>query len=305
MFSRLFTTFVWECLYRYIQDVDAYEPSRSKEPFLKMNMDTRYWCADPFIVQENGKYYIFCEMMDLKTSHGVLGCSEVKKGQNCTVKPIMDFGCHVSYPNVFKADRTWYMIPETSGRCTIELYRAVHFPDKWEKTAVLATNIHAVDTTVFKWQKKWYAFIYQPQGENNTLSIAELDLTAKCLKQMKSVKHYADQLGRPAGNVFLYKGQWIRPTQYGVNTYGGKIIFKAFSFDPEKWIYDEKDVSELAPETFAAWTSGKKPLGCHTYNYEGGLEIIDIKYQNFSLLRPFRILMKYFRLRGYSFYAQK
>lgn len=308
MLTRIKKFFVenkWICLYRSKQVGDSFGTANFGGLWRRVQCESRYWCADPFIVEENGKQYVFCEMMDLKTSHGVLGLAELNPNGDSYARPIADLGCHVSYPNVFKVNDIWYMIPETSGRKNIELYQAVDFPTRWEKQAVLAQNIHAVDTTVFEQDGKWYVFIYEPNGANNTLSIAELELVSKRLGPIKKIKQYTCRIGRPAGNVFWHNGHRIRPTQFGVHTYGERIVFKEFLFDPISWKYEEKDIREMMPTMVKGISRLPVAAGCHTYNCVGNIEIIDIKYSCFSLFRPLRILMKYFHLGGYRFYEQK
>lgn len=305
MLTRIKKYFVenkWICLYRCKHAEDSFGAASSGRFWKRVRCESRYWCADPFIVEEHGKYYVFCEMMDLKTSHGVLGLAEISPSGDSYARPIADLGCHVSYPNVFKANDTWYMIPETSGRKTIELYQAIDFPTRWKKQAILAQNLHAVDTTAFEQDGKWYVFIYEPKGANNALSIAELDLGAKRLGPIKKVQQYTCRIGRPAGNVFLHNGNSIRPTQFGVSTYGGKIVFKKFLFNSVSWKYEENDIKEVTPSIVQGLSRLPVAEGCHTYNCVGNVEVMDIKYSHFSLFRPLRILMKYLHLRGYHFY---
>jgi hypothetical protein len=56
------------------------------------------------------------------------------------------------------------MIPETRERRTLELYRAVEFPQKWELVKILAENVAAVDSTIFDYSGKLWLFanIAQP-----------------------------------------------------------------------------------------------------------------------------------------------
>ena len=47
-----------------------------------------------------------------------------------------------------------YMIPETAGNRTIELYKCVEFPMHWELSQVLMKDVYAVDPTILKHNNK-------------------------------------------------------------------------------------------------------------------------------------------------------
>ena len=302
LFDKLFIEHGWTCFYRRKTNSVLAGPLQSKQPFAEILTSWRYWCADPFIVEENGTYYVLCELMDIKTSHGLLGLAELNPGGKTYVRPIADLGCHVSYPNVFKVQDTWYMIPETSGRKTIELYQSVHFPDKWEKKAVLAENITAADTTVFWQNGRPYVFIYEPHHNPDKLSIARLDVTAGKLTEQHLVKEYHTRVGRPAGNVWEENGKSYRPVQSGTQAYGEKMFVYAFEFDPQTGTYHEQEVKALTLAEFDPQLVKAGFSGCHTYNACGDFEIIDTTYARFSPLRPLRLLLKKFKIGGYHFY---
>ena len=303
--KKFFIEHTWKCFFRKKTSFILKENQENRQVLKPLLTVGQYWCADPFIVYEKGQYYVFCEMMDCKTSHGILGVVELNLYKKNYVKPVMDFDCHMSYPNVFKYNENWYMIPETCGRKTIELYKAIQFPCKWEKISILKNNLHAVDTTVFEQENKYYVFIYEPNDEHNILSVAELDMENFKLKNITKVKEYSSRIGRPAGNIIKYNGKTYRPTQYGVNYYGEKIVFKEFKFNPITFFYDEKDVKEFTVKDIDLSKRNSNVLGCHTYNSVKDYEIIDIIYTQFSLFRPIRLLLKFLNIGGYKFGCKK
>lgn len=303
LLQHLFTERGWSCFYRRKKTSVLGGSLNNGQPFSELLTSWRYWCADPFLVQENGAYYVFCELMDTKTSHGLVGLAELNPGGKTYVKPIADLGCHVSYPNIFKVQNTWYMIPETSGRKTIELYQAVRFPDKWEKQAVLAENIIAADTTVFKQDGQFYVFIYEPLHNPDKLHIARLNLQTGQLENKRMVKEYDTRVGRPAGNCWVENGKYYRPVQSGTKKYGEKMFVYEFQFDPQSGRYTEREVKSLELAAFDPQLVKTGFSGCHTYNACGDFEIIDTTYAHFSCLRPLRLLLKYFKLGGFQFYG--
>lgn len=296
----LFRENIWETFYRITDGTPIFEKRSKVGEWHRVVMSKRYWCADPFIIKENDKYYIFCEVMDRKSSRGLLGCAQLNDNGDTEMTPIMDIGCHTSYPNMFKYKRTWYMIPETLARKTIELYKATEFPYKWEKVKVLKDNIGAVDTTFYQKDDKFYVFVYQPHGMENELGIAELKMEDLTLSSITPVCKYINKIGRPGGNVINWKGREIRVTQFGVDHYGQKLVFKEFSMPDVDSKYAEKDIYELDPNKLKIDTNYHL-TGTHTYNICDNYEIVDVRYYKYFPSRIYTLLLKKFNLFGYRF----
>ncbi len=286
----------WECKYRKVS-IEQRLPEASGKWTGKLKVSRRYWCADPFLVEEDDIIYAFVEMMDRYHSRGLIGYAEITDpNADADVKVLADLGCHASYPNVFKYADTWYMIPETSERNSIELYKAIHFPDQWEKIAVLEKDIKAVDSTVFWQNDKLYLFLYQSFGEKNDLSIVELFPNEKRIKHLGICLEYNERIGRPGGGILNIDGEYIRPTQYGVHHYGEKLVFKKFTIDLEGKKYYEHDCLEMRCENFS---DCKNFIGLHTYSQCGTMEIIDIYKKKFNALRPLQLVCKRMNILGY------
>ena len=73
-------------------------------------------------------------------------------------KKIIEKPYHLSYPFVFSYDNEFYMIPETGSNSTIELYKCLEFPEKWEMAAILMKDVRAYDTTILHKDGKWWLF---------------------------------------------------------------------------------------------------------------------------------------------------
>lgn len=269
-----------------------------KNPDKRIVCKKRYWCADPFIVEDENCIFLFAEILDRNISRGKLGYAKIDQNLKIKIEPNIDIGCHTSYPEIFKYKNIWYMIPETSERKTIELYKANNFPNGWVKECALIHNIFAVDTTIFFKDGRCFIFIYEPKGKENILSIGEIDLAEKKMIRKKVVKCYSNRIGRPAGKILLNGDRMIRPTQYCINYYGEKVILKEFTFDTESFEYREWDTTELEIKNIL---NDSKAFGLHTYNKCNKLEVIDYCKNRFFLFKPFSILFKRFKMFGYSF----
>ena len=295
--KQLFIEGYWECRYRKIAaEKELLDPTGKWTG--KLLVSNRFWCADPFLVQEKGKTYVFVELMDRYRSYGLLGYAEINNANtDAKVKILKDLGYHTSYPNVFKYRDQWYMIPETSANNSIELYKATRFPDKWEKVSDLIKGINAVDSTVFWHDNKLMMFIYQSYGDENKLSIGELHPEKQLVDNIRVCKEYHKKIGRPGGAILYTQTEEIRPTQYGVNRYGEKLVFKRFSFEPDTFIYEEKDELEIQASDFSDCSGF---IGLHTYGRCSTIEIIDLYKKKFFVFRPFMLVLKRIRLFGFQ-----
>ena len=63
---------------------------------------------------------------------------------------------HLSFPYIFEYEGVTYMVPETCGNRSIELWKCTDFPLKWELQYNLMSNVSAVDTIIFKHGEYWW-----------------------------------------------------------------------------------------------------------------------------------------------------
>ena len=61
----------------------------TKIPFKVIKNNFRYWAADPFILEKDGKAYIFAELYDYVLRRGVLGYCSIEGDKASKWKPII------------------------------------------------------------------------------------------------------------------------------------------------------------------------------------------------------------------------
>lgn len=248
------------------------------------------WEADPFLVEGNGKYYVFYE--DLKIGkNGTIFVGEVdrEKKEVINKREVLREEYHLSYPNVFKLEGKYYMIPETYQAGKLLLYEAVSFPDKWRVKKVLLDNISCADCSFFKKDNLYYYFL-SPEKDINHHHADSLecyyteDILNIPLQPLKNrVVAESIEMSRMGGN-FLLEGEDIyRLSQDCSRIYGETLnVHKVVSISKEK--YEEKFIKKL-----------KKPdgvLGMHTYTKVDDIEIIDL-YIEENIFKPFKKEFKY------------
>ena len=150
IYWNVFSTHQWFILYRDNGD--------GKWIRLKQPIDVSR--ADAFVVMENGKVYIFFEEFKIEERHGYLCVGELNKTKQSldNVRVVLEKKYHLSFPNVFKYQDKYYMIPESHENNSIELYEFVDFPYKLKKTRDLISNVNAVDSVFLQKDNLCYLF---------------------------------------------------------------------------------------------------------------------------------------------------
>ncbi len=247
----------------------------------------RYWAADPFVFEYEGKTYIFSELYDYVKCKGCLGYCELDHYRPKWV-PIISEEYHLSYPYIFKIENEIFIMPESSANNDVTIYKAKLFPKQWEKVKIVRKNVKYGDTTLFEWKNHTYALAYGTKDENYQLFLLDLE------EQEKDQRIECSEIEcrRPAGKIFYYGDKTIRPAQNCKNGYGKGLYFYEFSIN-ENNIYKEKVIEKILPQQVTL--SEKLYLdGMHTYNGSEHYEVIDIKTRRFNILNfIFRIIQKF------------
>lgn len=234
----------------------------------------RFW-ADPHVQQKDGRYYIFVEEYFYKKKKGHISVIEMDpQGNYQNPVQILERGYHFSYPFVFEREDKYYMIPESAGHRTIELYECVEFPYKWQFKMNLMENIRAVDTTLFYYQETWWLFtaITENEGafpQNELYLFYSADpFTTKWQPHPKNPIVSDVKKARPAGKIFVRDQKIFRPSQNCSGNYGNSFDLNEVLV-LSKTEYIERKAISVKPD----WD--KKLRATHTYSEEGQFTIID------------------------------
>jgi hypothetical protein len=234
----------------------------------------RFW-ADPFPVRKSGGYYVFFEERPFVTKKGFLSVLEIDDAGHVG-KPtkVLERDYRLSYPFVFEWNGNHYLIPESAANRTVELYRAVEFPYRWELDRVLLNDVNAVDATVQFLLNRWWMFVNiavpgASSCEELHLYHADAPIGPWLPHRRNPIK--SDARGaRPAGRIFTDGGDLYRPAQDCSARYGGSItINKILRLDAD--VYEEVEVSNILPD----WQPNL--VGTHTINAVDGLTVMDAK----------------------------
>lgn len=236
----------------------------------------RSWAADPMVFSHAGKTYIFAELYDYRLCRGVIGVCEYRDGRCTPWKTILREDFHMSYPYVFRNGADIFMIPETTQRNALLVYRAVEFPIKWELHKVIREGIAWADTSIIPDGNGFlgYTQAYSSSGAQ-TLEL-RLDQKLNLISQ-RVMDDAASNISRPGGRPFLLDGRLWRVYQDCREDYGKALFFRTddgeLHLEPQALRYDRPILLD----------------GMHTYSATEELEVIDIKTRR---LNPLNLLMR-------------
>ena len=255
--------------------------------FVDCKIDTcngRYWYADPFVYEKDGVVYLFFEALDLVQVKGILGYCILREDGTCTKpKMIIEEHCHLSFPYIFEHEGSIYIMPEMCGDYSLTLFKAISFPDKWEKTIAVLPDVYACDSIFIEKGCERYLltnemYHHVPHGQYASCWVKNYLYSMDGLKVLDHGTWVAegDYGIRNAGKSFVedgivYRiGQDCRDKKYG----RGLVLFKVSSLMP----YSEEEVWSATCDDITCHikrNSENRLLGVHTYNFSEHFEIID------------------------------
>lgn len=245
-------------------------------PFTVVRNSFRYWAADPFLFEHQGRTYIFAELYDYIRRRGILGYCEIVQGRAGKWQPILAESFHMSYPYITERDGEIYILPEANSSKCLFVYRAVHFPDQWERCDPIRKDVRYADTTPFVANRKTYALTYDVEDARNPkLKLLNLD----CPSGDLVLELPNPELRRPAGKVIPGN---IRVAQNCAEDYGKGLVFYRYVYSGRE-NYSEEELLRLYPQDLQL--SSRLYLdGMHTYNISEHYEVVDIKTRRLNLL---------------------
>jgi len=217
--------------------------------------------ADPFMINENGIWYMFFEVMNTDDQKGDIALATSTDAFNWTYQQIViDEYFHLSYPYVFKWNDEYYLIPESNEVNSIRLYKAVDFPTKWTFVKDLISGDKYSDASVFYFQDYWWLLTSVKSSDVLYLYYAN-DLLETWIEHPKSpVIKGNKNIARPGGRVIVSDGKIIRYTQDDEHLYGNQV--RAFEItDLTTKNYEEKQITKNS--IIKGSGSGWNKIGMH------------------------------------------
>jgi hypothetical protein len=256
-------------------------------PLWLPNLGKRTILADPFPVERNGRTYVLCEYFDYRTKGSIAVLDITDPSKPSLPKVVIELPYHVSYPYIVQHDGQIYCIPETAEAGEVYLYRALDFPYKWAREAVLIRDFAAVDNTVFYHDGRWW-LLCSAKGQTHNLFVwYSDDLHGPWTPHATNPVKTDIRSARPAGTPFVYQSQLYRPAQDCSLTYGRRIIInRVEQLTPTE--FEEKQSRIIEPSHDSPY-----PEGMHTVSAHDNITMIDGKRFRFLGFYAIRSIVRY------------
>jgi len=234
----------------------------------------RFW-ADPHIIKRDDKYYIFIEELIFAKKKAHISVIIMDEKGNFTFPAlVLETDYHLSYPFIIEDEGEIYMIPETKMNKTIELYKCIEFPFKWELESILLDNITAADSTIIKKDNLYWLFAAVQTNKGANLHDELFLFSSDRLNSNTWNSHPQNPVisdvkrARPAGKFFVYNNNIYRPSQNCSKHYGyAMTINRVIELNESR--YKESVVDAIFPD----WD--EKLFSTHTINSVDRLTFID------------------------------
>lgn len=198
-------------------------------PALEIVNPEKGYYADPFLVSNGEKMYLFVEEYSFVLTKGFISVFEIQNKKAVKLGVCIEESFHISFPNVFKLDSDFYMIPESSANNDIRLYKCTDFPLKWELSSILMNDISAVDTLIYQDKDLFHLFTTVDLFDLGDHSTSLLHFFSKKIDSSKWIASKKNPvkidtlIGRNGGKITSKSDVFYRVSQgseYG--TYGKK-----------------------------------------------------------------------------------
>jgi len=235
--------------------------------------------ADPFMLQNEGRWYMFMEVMNAESKKGEIGLATSTNGVAWTYhSSILNEPFHLSYPYVFKCENHFFMLPETLGAGAVCLYKAGEFPSRWSCVARLLEGRFA-DPSLFHYNDQWWLFVCSTPYQHDTLRLYFANaLTGPWSEHPKSpIVSNDKRRARPAGRVIEFNNRLIRFAQDCVPQYGSSVrAFEIRELTANSYTEVEIEHSPILKASGNGWNaSGMHHIDAHRLQDAQWLACVD------------------------------
>jgi hypothetical protein len=162
-------------------------------------------------------------------------------------------------------------VPESCAAGEVALYRALRFPDEWQKVATLLAGFRGVDSTLVRWNERWWCFTSEKgDAHGSKLQLFHADeLHGPWLPHPRNPVKIDVRAARGAGTPFVHEGALYRPSQdYSLKLEGRITLNRVVTLDRER--FEEQPVATVGP-----FASTPFPDKFHTLSALGEWTLVD------------------------------
>jgi len=258
--------------------------------FDRIPYDDIFWYADPILADYRGTTYLFMESFDMRTQMGSIACAQFdENGKLSKPQVIIQEPYHMSFPMVFSWNDRLYMIPETCGNRSLNLYQCEGDVFQWSLVKSFPVTEKLVDTVMTACHEDHVELICSALHPEDAFNNKWQKF--RIVKDMDDYRLEADMVFnsredynygyRMAGSLITEGDTVILPTQESTEVdYGAYLYLNDFS---------GKDVSNMpvmkkvtVENILLPDVAQKEQIGVHSYALSHKLEVVDMRYFRFS-----------------------
>jgi hypothetical protein len=196
--------------------------------------------ADPFVVRDAARYWMFFEAMNARTGRGEIALAGSADGLRWAWDgSIIREPFHLSFPCVIDGGSDFWMVPESRAARAIRLYVADDFPRRWRAAGALLAG-DFVDPCVFRFEQRWWLFATS-RGRLHLFHASHVHGT--WTEHPKSPVVRDPAIARSAGRPITFDGRLVRLAQNP-----GRSQVRAF------------DVLEISPTAYVEREAPESPV---------------------------------------------
>lgn len=214
--------------------------------------------ADPFMIEHEGRWYMFFEVLNRDTNQGDIGlASSLNAGKWIYHQIVLDEPFHLSYPFVFAWEGKVYLVPETVAAGSVRVYESTQFPSRWKLKQELIPDVALADPTLFEHEGTWWMFGGK-SGTHDELRLFYADTPfSKWQEHPQSPLIQGDaNRARPGGRVVMVNGQLWRVTQDCDPRYGNALrAYPIVKLSRTEYAEDPTNMKTLLEGTGQDWNA--------------------------------------------------
>ena len=236
------------------------------------------YVADPFMVKEGGTWYMFLEILNTNTEQGDLGVATSTDGVKWTYKQVvLDEDFHLSYPQVFKWEGKYYMLPESFRDRSVRLYEATEFPNKWKLVTKVIDGAKLLDTSILRYNDRWWLFT-STHSNDTLLLYHSVKLTGPYVKHTQNPIICGDgNIARPGGRVILRDGKPVRFPQDDEPEYGTAVLaYEILEMTPTTYRERQLGTEAILKPSGSGWNAaGMHHIDAHRGGDNQWIAVVD------------------------------
>jgi hypothetical protein len=188
------------------------------------DMSARF-VADPFMIRQERRWYMFFEVMDAETGLGRIACARSDDGLVWSYeRVVLSEPFHLSYPYTFAWNGQVYMVPESAETNAVRLYRASEFPLHWELAGNLIAGGPYADSSLVHYHDGWWLFTADNPAHDCLRLYGAQRIEGPWIEHPRSPIVIANRhIARPGGRVFEHEGRLFRYAQDDFPRYGRQV----------------------------------------------------------------------------------